>query len=426
MWARLSTCEIIRAAVPYVREKAQEVSVFPASRRRKIAIIRLQTPVKKFRRLLTPGWISFPKVLAETRVQFFSMVKTAQSKAGMTTMFTLLIAFIPNFSLAYSFWRDAQSSNVSPQARAAQTTDKNDEALKARESLNRFLGVARKRAEEYNKLFRDLAAEEKRTSVLFKKSGEESERRQVICEFVVYQSRINSDLAFEYRNAKSIDGKRVSGQEKRMMTLFENLAKAETALRERYLINNESFSHDKVKFNFYGTVIYQWRELMDYARDSVEITYAGTEKIDGTQTVALEFQQTTRNKWLEWAPPPYYSGFEQRVRGRLWLDARTAQIRRAERELRLILPNASDPVPLWRQTFDYSQSDLGILVPKKFVYDLFFDFRRNHEGKMESFLTGRLVSEFGKFQRFTVSSSEEEKKTIIKDKPQSNDKKPET
>jgi hypothetical protein len=116
---------------------------------------------------------------------------------------------------------------------------------------------------------------------------------------------------------------------------------------------------------------------------------------------------------------------EQRVRGRLWLDASTAQIRRAERELRLILPDVPDPVPLWKQTFDYSQSDLGILVPKKFVYDDFFDFRRNNEGKVESFRTGRLVSEFGTFQRFTVSSSEEDKKTIIKDKPQSNDKKPE-
>jgi hypothetical protein len=237
---------------------------------------------------------------------------------------------------------------------------------------------------------------------------------------------MSPDLAFEYRNAKSVGGKRVSGQEKRMMTLFENLAKAETALTERELINNESFSRDKIKINFYGTIIYQWRELMEYARDSVEITYAGIEKIDGAETVTLDFQQTAPNRRLEWTPPARYRGLEQRVRGRLWLDASTAQIRRAERELRLILPDVPDPVPLWKQTFDYSQSDLGILVPKKFVYDDFFDFRRNNEGKVESFRTGRLVSEFGTFQRFTVSSSEEDKKTIIKDKPQSNDKKPET
>jgi hypothetical protein len=44
---------------------------------------------------------------------------------------------------------------------------------------------------------------------------------------------------------------------------------------------------------------------------------------------------------------------------------------------------------------------------------------------VESFQTGRLISEFGTFQRFAVTSSEQEKKTIIKDKPQPTDKKPE-
>jgi hypothetical protein len=123
--------------------------------------------------------------------------------------------------------------------------------------------------------------------------------------------------------------------------------------------------------------------------------------------------------------PTGFRGLDQRVRGRLWLDAQTARIRRAERELRLIVPGVADPVTLWKQTFDYANSDLGILVPKRFVYDHFFDFRRSTGGGMESFQTGRLISEFGTFQRFTVTSSEQEKKTIIKDKPQPTDKKPE-
>jgi len=291
--------------------------------------------------------------------------------------------------------------------------------------LNKFLSVARARAEEYNTLFRDLATEEKRISIPFKRSGEEDKRREVICEFVVYQSRVEPDLAFEYRSAKSVDGKPAPGQEKRMMKLFEDLAKADTALKEREMINKESFSHDKVGFVFYGTVIYQWRELMDYASNNVVIEFAGTEKIGGEETAALNFQQTSRNERLEWLTPPGFRGLAQRVRGRLWLDARTAQIRRAERELMLIVPGAPNPVTLWKQTFDYAKSDLGILVPKRFVYDQFFDFRSKMDGAVESFQTGRLISEFGTFQRFTVTSSEQEQKTIIKDKPQPTDKKPE-
>jgi hypothetical protein len=362
------------------------------------------------------------------------MVKTSQSIARLAPMFVMLLGFVSNSGAAHSRWRGAQDGNAPQQSTPAQTTDKTAAEVKAREILKELLILARKRAEEYNVAFRDLATEERRTSIVFKKNGEEAERREVICEFVVYQSRIDPTFGFEYRNAKSVNGKPLSGQEKRLMKLFEGLAKAGTTYEERRLINRESFSHDKLEFSFYGTAIYQWRELMEYARDSVEITYAGPEKIDGRETIALDFQQTARNERLAWSAPVRLRwdvlaqnifDVEQRVRGRLWLDARTARICRAERELRLITPNSPDPALLWRQTFEYAQSDLGILVPKRFIYDLFFDFRRSNEGKVESFRTGRLISEFGTFRRFTVSSSEEEKKTIIKDKPQSNDKKPE-
>jgi hypothetical protein len=164
---------------------------------------------------------------------------------------------------------------------------------------------------------------------------------------------------------------------------------------------------------------------MDYASNSIVLGYVGTEKIDGQETVVFNFRQTSRNESLEWLTPPQFRGLDQRVRGKLWFDARTAQIRRAERELRLIKPGAPNPVTLWKQTFDYANSDLGILVPRRFVYDQFFDFRPTTDGGVESFQTGRLISEFGTFQRFTVTSSEQEKKTIIKYNPEPTDKKPE-
>jgi len=340
-------------------------------------------------------------------------------------LFIVFFGFVHNSGVAQSPGSGGQSDPRPGQAAPAQTTDKNTQDGKALEALNKFLTVARQRAEEYNTLFRDLATEEKRISIPFNMSGEEAERREVICEFVVYQSRIEPNLAFEYRSAKSVDGKRVSGQEKRMIKLFENLTKAKTHGEERELINKESFGYDKVGFVFYGTVIYQWRELMEYAANSVVIEFAGIEKIDGQEMAVLNFQQTSPNERLEWLTPPRFKGLGQRVSGKLWLDARTAQIRRAERELRLIMPGAPNPVTLWNQTFDYAKSDLGILVPKRFVYDQFFDFRPTINDGVKSFQTGRLISEFGTFQRFTVTSSEAEKKTIINDKPQPKDKKPE-
>jgi hypothetical protein len=91
----------------------------------------------------------------------------------------------------------------------------------------------------------------------------------------------------------------------------------------------------------------------------------------------------------------------------------------------LYTAGAPNPVTLWKQTFDYAKSDLGILVPRRFVYDQFFDFRPTTDGGVESFQTGRLISEFGTFLRLTGARFEQEKKTIIKDKPQPTYKKPE-
>jgi hypothetical protein len=350
------------------------------------------------------------------------MTIDAQSKARLTALFIGFLGLAQNSGVAQSHLSGGQTDPRAGQAAPAQTTDKNHQDVKALEALNKFLSVARQRVEEYNKLFRDLATEEKRISIPFKKSGEEDARQEVVCEFVVYQSRIDPSLAFEYRSARSIDGKRVPGQEKRVMKLFENLSKAKTPLEEGKLINRESFSRDKVVFGFHDTVIYQWRELMDDASNSMALGYAGTEKIDGQEMVVFNFRQTSRNEMLEWLTPPRFRKLDQRVRGKLWLDARTAQIRRAERELRLIMPRAPNPVTLWKQTFDYAKSDLGILVPRRFVYDQFYDFRPAKDGGVESFQTGRLISEFGTFRRFTGASSEQDNKSIVTDKPQPTDK----
>ena len=67
------------------------------------------------------------------------MVKTAQSKIGLTTMFVVLFGFIPN--------SDALRSRV--------------HGVQA--ELSDLLDLASKRVEEYRLLFKDLTAEETKT-----------------------------------------------------------------------------------------------------------------------------------------------------------------------------------------------------------------------------------------------------------------------
>src|SRR5262249_15040697 len=156
------------------------------------------------------GWLLLKSRSMELQIRFYSMTMSAQSKARLMTLFVVFFGFIHNFGFAQSPGSGAQTDPRAAQSAPTQTTDKNAQDAKALEAWNRLLSVARQRTEEYNTLFRDLATEEKRISIPFNKSGEEVERRQVICEFVVYQSRLDPDLAFEFRSAKSVDGKRVS------------------------------------------------------------------------------------------------------------------------------------------------------------------------------------------------------------------------
>src|SRR5262245_60662288 len=161
------------------------------------------------------------------------MIIGAQSKARLITLLAALFVSVKVSGVAQTYGSGAQTDPGLRPLAPAQRTNHNIEDVKTREGLNKFLSVARQRAEKYNTLFRDLAKKEKRISIRFNKSGGEDKRREVICEFVVYQSRFEPNLAFEYRGAKSVDGKPLLGQEKRMMKLFEDLTKAETALEER-------------------------------------------------------------------------------------------------------------------------------------------------------------------------------------------------
>jgi hypothetical protein len=102
------------------------------------------------------------------------MVKTAQSKIGLTTLFVVIVGFIPN------------SDMVQSRGHCAQT------------ELSDLLDRASKRVEEYRLLFKDLTAEETKTTEVFNRRGEVTEKKVVLSDFFVYQSRFNEQAIYEY------------------------------------------------------------------------------------------------------------------------------------------------------------------------------------------------------------------------------------
>lgn len=293
------------------------------------------------------------------------------------------------------------------------------EERKARlELLTAILTTAANQAFKYNQTFRDLSAEETRLSERIDRQGEVKQQRRVVCDLVVYQSRLDPEMAYEYRSAKTVDGKPVKQDEKHIEKFFQKLLKAKSTRVELDLMNEESFQHDlELGGAFYGLTLSQWREVMKWALPDVGFEILGREIIEGKQTVAIFYRQLRPNKQLEWRLPKGI-GFEkaqQFSRGRLWLDVETMQIRRAERELTLLFPGEKQVVTVWRQTMSYKQSLHGIYVPDKFLIEYLYHIERGKDGLLTSALSGRMTSVFGEFKRFDVTSEEQEKKTILKD-----------
>lgn len=311
----------------------------------------------------------------------------------------------------------APPEKAAPPAAAPAPTLSAEEKKARMERLGRIIGGAIKQTSRYNETFRNLSAEETRLSELIDLTGAVKQKRRVVCDLVVYQSRLDPAMAYEYRNAKIVDGKEVKQDEKHLEKFFQKLLKADSVRSELNLMNQESFQHDlNLGGNFYGLTLFQWREILDWAWPFVGYDLIGQETIKGRKAYVVLFHQLRTNERLEWLLPKGL-GLErasQFTQGRLWLDQETLQILQAERALTLLFPGQKEPVLIWRQSMFYKPSPHAIQVPDKFISEYFYHLVRTREGTVRTILSGRLTSEFGEFKRFDVSSEEQEKKTVIK------------
>jgi hypothetical protein len=282
------------------------------------------------------------------------------------------------------------------------------------QELTEIINAALAQADKYNLTFRDLTTQEKRISEILDYSGRVVRSRVAVCDLFVYKSRLDEKWSYEYRVITTVDGKPVETPPGRAEKIFSKLSKADSARKELEIINDEGFRFDLTPI-FYGMSLQQWREIRPYALNSVGFSVLGREKVDGAETVVLVYRQLAENVQLEWKLPDRFKDLPQRTRGRLWLDIKTLQIRRAERELTVQYKGQSEPAVVWRQFLEYAPSEYGIFVPRKFSYEFYYLIMRRPDGGLLPILSSRLSSEFGVFQRFDVSGEEQGKKTVIKE-----------
>ena len=271
--------------------------------------------------------------------------------------------------------------------------------------LGELISLARVRVSEYKAKFKDLTADEDQTAEEYDDEGKVKRRRRIVSDLIIYQSQVDASVTAEYRNVREVDGKAVAKRDERLVSLFKKLAKADSLKKELDRINRESqrYAH---RYSAHGLALYQGLPLEERARESFRFTAAGRERVNGREVIVLQYQQVAPIPELSWkfSLPAALKGAEPHYRGRLWLDAETAQIWREEQELTLRHPSLRAPLTLFRQELEYAASRFGILTPRRIVWSTYDRGRTGADKQPELLLGGKVTYEYSSFRRFDAAA----------------------
>ena len=272
--------------------------------------------------------------------------------------------------------------------------------------LNGLINRAAIRVKEYETGFKDLTAEEEQSVEMYDAKGKIEKQRRISSDLFIYQSQLDPSAMVEYRDVKAVDGKPVKKREARLVNLVTKSAKAESLKKELDRIQRESQRYD-LGNSFYGMTLNQGLPLEDKTRASFQFTLAGREQINGRDVIMVDYHQVSPipdfKSDLSGFPAPLRTG-EVVFRGRLWLDAETAQIRREVRDLTLRLPSLSNLLLLYRFDLNYADSRFGFLTPKQIAITLNTRGRFGADKKPETMLGARITFDYAAFIRFAVDS----------------------
>ncbi len=282
-------------------------------------------------------------------------------------------------------------------------------------SLDNILSESQKQSENYRETFRNLLADEVKTFEEFDKRGEPERRTTVRSSFLVYQSGKDQSATAELRNVLEVNGKLIPDSQKRGEEFLAELDKQQTLESQLQKLQKESSKFDKT-WEVYGLTLNQAVALAPNLRSIFDFQLVGTEMYDGGEVYVVSYRQKSKSPFItvnekerNTAPNELSVNFNLNVpgelkksdillRGKLWIDAKTFQIRREEREL---VARAADPVMLLSSVFEYQTSEFGILVPKTISMTI-FNAKKEKGDKFNSLKDSIISFEYSKFRQTSV------------------------
>jgi hypothetical protein len=270
--------------------------------------------------------------------------------------------------------------------------------------LDALLDRAAENARRYTDAMRNLTADERRETELFDRMGRVRKRRQTRASLVVHQAG-TSTLA-EFRRVFEVDGKAVKTSQDSLESLLQNLSTSQSIDRELELIQRESSKYDLEEMQMRGMSLNQAWPLEDPDfRKTTLFRREGSTKLVGRDTVIVRYENFVHvpDSWRVKNIEESFKPTRVFVRGRIWVDAETAEIWRYETET-MVEEGTLKQAEVWdRMEFYYAPSSFGIPTPQKIVWTSNTGVSRNR-GKLELHRTGMVTAEFGPFRRFGVEA----------------------
>lgn len=278
--------------------------------------------------------------------------------------------------------------------------------------LEQFLDKAYAATVKYKETFKNLVAEELRTTDYFKSSETIKESRKVKSVFIVYQSAKDNSIT-EYRNVTEFNGKNVARNDSDVVKFFEKLAKSDSADKELERLREDVHRYDG-RFRAFGMTLGQGLPLQPFYREFFAFKVVGKEKMEGREALIVEYKQikptlrisvnATREE--DKKQPSRYSfdtdlsdAFRPTnplLEGKLWLDAETAQIWRDQFIVSINPAALSKPEVTGNWLYEYQSSQFGILVPKKLQLTS-FQLKGKNDKTLSKNKTASITCEYSKF-----------------------------
>lgn len=279
---------------------------------------------------------------------------------------------------------------------------------------------ARERMTAYFETFKNLLSEEKKVFEIYDEKGAIKKRKVVDSIFLVYQLTKDAGRVAEFRNVVAVDGKKVENADERAREFFEKVVASDNSQKEFERIRDESGRFDE-DFSISGLTLFQAIALSNELRGRFRYTMAGMESLGGRKVYLMIFDQIRPDPSIAVNSPAASHNYDieiegdkatelnVRVRGKLWIDIDTFNIRRELRE-RTIQPDGFPaPVVVAEDILEYSDSDFGILTPKNLSHLQYRVRLKEREVRKDT----RINFEYGKFTRPDVDVKGE-----VKDKEQ--------